>query len=613
MQTRSSRQHRAHSESSENPLAMTIKPRPWGEASQAQLPKAVQRQPGQTGLIDLFSHDPGPRPTPTLLQAKLTVGQPNGRYEQEADRVAEQVMSTPDSQPTVQREGLPEEEEDLQTKSLGGAIQREAMPEEGEEIQAKPLSATITPLVQREAMPEEEEEEIQMKRSSGGGFEAGGDFESRLSSSKGGGSPLPDDVRGFMEPRFGADFGGVRVHTGGEAVQMNREVNAQAFAHGQDVYFGAGKAPGKDALTAHELTHVMQQAGVIQAKGEAEGLIQRSDSEEEQSNNGAGGASNQSGAEGTAGSEQSYQPSNFEWTNNPLYNFFTNNAVVGTSSLLEQGGNMKNYNSLRSRSVPGLLEKVPASSAFTWLGGKFGGWKGAKTVMETETKVANGLGKIFPGLTKLNPVLGFLGIKSGIDDLGKASKQYSKDKVGGAAEFISSGAGLGSSLISAGISTGALAGKGLSALGATGIGGSIGSVASALGPVGAVLGAGAGGFAAGKLAAPHLADLASWVDNTWNGVSSEPVQNANGSYSPNQSYKNTLGYKINQDKVGAVADLIPGGEAGKHGADAASWIDNKVHGVSSEPVQNANGSYSPNQSYKNTWGYKINQWLENKD
>jgi outer membrane protein OmpA-like peptidoglycan-associated protein len=224
------------------------------------------------------------------VQAKLTVGAPNDKYEQEADRVAEQVMGMPDAKPAVQRDGMPGEEEELQTKLLGGAIQREAMPEE--EIQSKPLSATITPLVQREAMPEEEEEpiqakliqreampqeeeEIQTKKSSDGGFEAGGDFESRLSSSKSGGSPLPDDVRSFMEPRFGADFSGVRVHTGSEAVQMNREVGAQAFAHGQDVYYGAGKGPGKDALTAHELTHVVQQIDSVRTKS----MIMRQDAE----------------------------------------------------------------------------------------------------------------------------------------------------------------------------------------------------------------------------------------------------------------------------------------------------------------------------------------------
>jgi hypothetical protein len=316
MQTRSSRQHRPHSESSENPLAMTIKPRPWGEAPQAQLPQAVQRQPGPYSWRDMFSYDP----VPSLLRAKLTVGAPNDVYEQEADRVAEQVMSMPDTKPAVQREGMPEEEEDLQAKPLGGSIQREAMPEEEEEIQAKPLSATITPLVQREVMPEEEEEiqakalggsiqreampeeeeepiqakliqreampeeeeEIQMKRSSGGGFEAGGDFESRLSSSQGGGSPLPNDVRSFMEPRLGADFSQVRVHTGSDAIQMNRGLNAQAFTHKQDVYFGAGKTPRTDALTAHELTHVVQQTGVVQRKCAVCNTIGKNSEEEPQ-------------------------------------------------------------------------------------------------------------------------------------------------------------------------------------------------------------------------------------------------------------------------------------------------------------------------------------------
>ncbi|MEH1886507.1 eCIS core domain-containing protein [Nostoc sp.] len=239
-------------------------------------------------------------------QTKLTVGAPNDMYEQEADRVADQVMSMPDGKGSMQRETMPEEEEEIQTKTLGNSIQRETMLEEEEEIQTKTLAATIAPLVQREVMPEEEEEiqtktlgnsiqrevmpeeeeelqtktlgngtlqreampeeeeEIQTKSFPDAGFQAESNLENRLSSSQGGGSALPDEVRSFMEPRFGADFSQVRVHTGGEAVQMNRELNAQAFTHKQDVYFGAGKAPGKDALTAHELTHVVQQTGNIQ-------------------------------------------------------------------------------------------------------------------------------------------------------------------------------------------------------------------------------------------------------------------------------------------------------------------------------------------------------------
>lgn len=219
---------------------------------------------------DWFSHAPQRRPIPNLFQAKLTVGQPNDVYEQEADRVAEKVMSIPESA-SVQREMAPEEEE-VQTKPLTASItplvQREAMSEE-EEVQTKPLANTL----QRQEMPKEEEAvqtKPSLQRSSDGSLQAGGNLESRLNSSKGGGSPLPQDVKTFMESRFRTDFSQVRVHTGSEAVQMNRDLNAQAFTHRQDVYFGAGKAPGNDALTAHELTHVVQQTGAVQRE-----LIQR--------------------------------------------------------------------------------------------------------------------------------------------------------------------------------------------------------------------------------------------------------------------------------------------------------------------------------------------------
>jgi hypothetical protein len=107
-----------------------------------------------------------------------------------------------------------------------------------------------------------------VQRSASGTTQVSSNLENRLVSSKAGGSPLPNDVRSFMEPRFGADFSAVRVHTDATAVQMNKELGAQAFTHGSDVYYGAGKSPGKNELTAHELTHTIQQgaAKTLQAK-----------------------------------------------------------------------------------------------------------------------------------------------------------------------------------------------------------------------------------------------------------------------------------------------------------------------------------------------------------
>lgn len=318
MKTRSSLQRRMNSETSDR-LVATIQPRPWAD------PLYDQPQPARHDFshVDLFSH----APQRSAIQPKLTIGQPNDVYEQEADRVAEQVMSMPAAtQQPVQRQQMPEEDE-LQAKPLATTItplvqremapeeeepepvqakliqreaipeeeepepvqaklvQREAIPEEEEEpepVQAKLIQREAIPeeeeplqaksldhaTIQREAMPEEEEP-LQMKsslqRATDGNSQSTNTLEDQLNQSSG--SPLPSDVRAFMEPRFGADFSQVRVHTGSNAVQMNRDLNAQAFTHKQDIYFGAGKAPGKDALTAHELTHVVQQTGNIQTSG----------------------------------------------------------------------------------------------------------------------------------------------------------------------------------------------------------------------------------------------------------------------------------------------------------------------------------------------------------
>lgn len=185
------------------------------------------------------------------IQPKLMVGAAHDHYEQEADAVAHRVMTmpAPAAPSSIQRQPAPEEQDKEKT------------------LQIKPLASSITPLLQRQTMPEEEKErpiqaKFSVQRTAGiEGFDAGADLEGRLSHSKGGGSALPDHVRSYMEPRFGVDFSGVRVHTGHEAAQMNQAVGAQAFTHGRDIYFGAGKAPGISDLMAHELTHVVQQTG----------------------------------------------------------------------------------------------------------------------------------------------------------------------------------------------------------------------------------------------------------------------------------------------------------------------------------------------------------------
>jgi hypothetical protein len=221
------------------------------------------------------------------LQPKLTVGAADDQYEQEADRVARQVMTMPMPTPvaglnSLQRAAAPEHtpdektaEEDkdkvLQTQPLTASItplaQRQAEEEEPDDrkmpLQAK-SSKIGAALMQRQAVPEKEEAEALQASAAGSladSFEASAEVESRLDRSKGGGSPLPDAVRTFMEPRFGMDFGQVRAHTGSDAIQMNRDVGAKAFTHGSDIYYGADSSPDNLELTAHELTHVVQQTG----------------------------------------------------------------------------------------------------------------------------------------------------------------------------------------------------------------------------------------------------------------------------------------------------------------------------------------------------------------
>ncbi len=232
------------------------------------------------------------------IQAQLTVGPVGDKYEEEADKIAQEVSRKP--APDVQR--YEEEEEELDMKPLAAAItplvQRS---EEEEELQMKPLlqrseeeeELQMKPLLQRF----EEEEELQMKAvDSDGSFEADDDIQRRLKAQEGSGSPLPEKVQADMEGRFGTDFDDVQVHTDSESAQLSRDLKAQAFTHGRDIYFGAGKynpdsGQGQELL-AHELTHVVQQTGGQTRQPEAEeskelnrkpdpALIQRDDDDDD--------------------------------------------------------------------------------------------------------------------------------------------------------------------------------------------------------------------------------------------------------------------------------------------------------------------------------------------
>ncbi|TAL46291.1 MAG: DUF4157 domain-containing protein, partial [Chitinophagaceae bacterium] len=162
-------------------------------------------------------------------QAKLTVGTPDDPYEKEADVMADKVMRMP-GQNFVQRKCA------------------ECEKEEEEKLRRKPLSDSITPFIQTKSNSETTVPDS---------------VSTSIQNSKGNGSSFDRGIQYFMESRFGADFSSIKIHTGSESIQMNRELNAKAFTKGNDIYFNEGQyqphsSNGKQLL-AHELTHTIQQ------------------------------------------------------------------------------------------------------------------------------------------------------------------------------------------------------------------------------------------------------------------------------------------------------------------------------------------------------------------
>ena len=157
-----------------------------------------------------------------VIQAKLTIGAPNDRYEQEADRVAAQVVQQLHRPASIQSSDVLDET-----------------------IQAKSI--------------------LQRPDAIGSG-EASTQLSSEINNRRGGGQPLEVGLQQSMGQAMGADFSRVRVHTDGGSDRLNRSIQAKAFTTGRDIFFRRGAyqpvSRGGQQLIAHELTHVVQQKGV---------------------------------------------------------------------------------------------------------------------------------------------------------------------------------------------------------------------------------------------------------------------------------------------------------------------------------------------------------------
>jgi Domain of unknown function (DUF4157) len=180
-----------------------------------------------------------------ILQAKLKVSQPGDIFEQEADRIAEKVMSMPSIFFSY------------------SAAQPAEKTTEGKGIDKKCAACETKG-------QKEEKIEISRKSSYASNLEASdqatSEINSMISGGIGGGTPLDSNTKEFMESRFvGYDLSNVRIHTDALAAKSAKSVNALAFTIGNHITFGEEQyrpntMEGK-RLLAHELTHVIQQSG----------------------------------------------------------------------------------------------------------------------------------------------------------------------------------------------------------------------------------------------------------------------------------------------------------------------------------------------------------------
>jgi N-acetylmuramidase-like protein/uncharacterized protein DUF4157 len=176
------------------------------------------------------------------IQPKLKISQLSDMYEQEADRVAEQVMRITDPSDSVMPQGAAIDEE---------RIDRKCRVCEMKEDEDKKLKINRKPSIDTFNLEADDETTDKIN--------------SVLST---GGSSLDGNTKEFMESRFGGyAFSNVKIHTDDRAARSVQSVNALAYTVGNDIVFGKGQyrpssTEGK-RLLAHELSHTIQQSSSL--------------------------------------------------------------------------------------------------------------------------------------------------------------------------------------------------------------------------------------------------------------------------------------------------------------------------------------------------------------
>jgi len=185
-----------------------------------------------------------------MLQAKLKIRQPNDIYEQEADRVADQVV------PKVGIRDFSDSKSSLKLQRKPFCLE---CGEEKELIQPKPMTTRFSPLFQRQVDMKKKKNIVKVDAGT-----VNSNFTNRVERIKHGGEPMPASTRNFFENRFGQDFKNIRIHTDQEAGHLSSDLNARAFTMGNHIAFAPGQYSPYNRqgqwLLAHELTHTLQQS-----------------------------------------------------------------------------------------------------------------------------------------------------------------------------------------------------------------------------------------------------------------------------------------------------------------------------------------------------------------
>jgi hypothetical protein len=160
--------------------------------------------------------------------------------------------------------------EDVQGKAV--KVKRTEPPDK--RLESGPASESAIGALQHQA-GNQAVQRLLLQRSGDGPFELDEDTAGRIDRERGGGQAIDSAVGEQMSAALGQDFSGVRVHTSPAAHDLSRQLSANAFTTGNDIFFRQGTyqphTTGGRELLAHELTHVIQQ-GAGRVGGEGGGM-----------------------------------------------------------------------------------------------------------------------------------------------------------------------------------------------------------------------------------------------------------------------------------------------------------------------------------------------------